>query len=380
MVRQFRFRQLNEEGQTPRGWSDLFNPVFGEGRARSAAALGAAPPSTASLIAESVAFDVVPAVAGQATRLGVFASFPADALVGQAAGGVAIMPGPIQDGIGRDGGPGAFAAGSLGYQILYSEDLSPGLIIDLAKREIVADGTRNLDLGGGTADLLVLSGPLAAPANLPNGLLGLEILVLRPGASYELSASDGHVAAGATLEVNAMALGRDETIAFDGSAESDGSFVFLGGGGADIFRGGRGDDLIFGLGGGDTLEGGRGADIFSYDAAGQSSGAGHDRLIDFDPGEDSIDLPFTVTGFDAAIGSGALSTASFDGDLAAALGGGLGAGRAVFFAPDSGDLAGTIFLIVDGNGEEGYQAGEDYVFALPAGNLADLSTHTDFFV
>ena len=59
---------------------------------------------------------------------------------------------------------------------------------------------------------------------------------------------------------------------------------------------------------------------------------------------------------------------------------GLGAGQAVWFAPDAGDLAGTIFLVVDANGIAGYQAGEDYVFAVAGAPLADLTGHTDIFV
>jgi|GEM_PF-782074 len=51
-----------------------------------------------------------------------------------------------------------------------------------------------------------------------------------------------------------------------------------------------------------------------------------------------------------AIEGGSLSIATFDDDLAAVLTG-LERGQAVWFAPDAGDLAGQIFLIVDGNGE-----------------------------
>ena len=85
-----------------------------------------------------------------------------------------------------------------------------------------------------------------------------------------------------------------------------------------------------------------------------------------------------MTGFGAAITSGTLSQGSFDNDLGAALGG-LGASQAVWFAPDAGDLAGQIFLIVDANGIAGYQEGEDYVFAVSGAPLADLSGHTGFF-
>jgi hypothetical protein len=86
-----------------------------------------------------------------------------------------------------------------------------------------------------------------------------------------------------------------------------------------------------------------------------------------------------VTGFDAAIQSGALSAGSFNADLGAALSG-LGAGHAVVYAPNAGGLAGKIFLVVDANGVAGYQEGEDYVFALPATTLGDLAGHTDFFI
>lgn len=42
----------------------------------------------------------------------------------------------------------------------------------------------------------------------------------------------------------------------------------------------------------------------------------------------------------------------------------LTAGHAVFFTPDSGSLAGQLFLVVDGNGTAGYQAGQDFVILL----------------
>jgi hypothetical protein len=59
---------------------------------------------------------------------------------------------------------------------------------------------------------------------------------------------------------------------------------------------------------------------------------------------------------------------------------GLGAGRAGLFTPTAGDLAGTLFLVVDANGEAGYQAGEDFVFALPGMAVADLGTSTSIFI
>jgi hypothetical protein len=378
MARQFWFRSMNEEAQAARGWSDLFNRVFSDLGLRFSVDDGSVPPGSrpapaeiADRMASAAGFELIPAPGVSLASFGPGA--------GQPGAAVAVMGGPLDGSLGRDG-PGAFGSAALGYVVLYSEDLSPGLIVDLSNREIVPDGTRYLDLGGGAGDVLVLAGPLAGPSSgLPAGLVGLETVVVRPGASYWLSATDDHVGPGATLEINAMGLGADDAIAFDGSAESNGRFLFLGGEGGDVFVGGAGQDLIFGHAGGDVLAGGGGADRFGYADASESSGRNFDVLFDFEPGEDRIDLPVTVTGFDPAIETGSLSEASFDEDLGAALGG-LGAGRAIFFRPDSGNLAGVIFLVVDANGEEGYQAGEDFVFALPSNDRPDLSTHTGFFV
>src|SRR4051812_27982756 len=92
---------------------------------------------------------------------------------------------------------------------------------------------------------------------------------------------------------------------------------------------------------------GGGGAAFPYGRASESTGAGYDSLVGFDFAADRIDLPGAVTGFDAAVGHGALSTSSFDADLAAAFGpASLGARHAAWFTPDSGDLAGQTFLIV----------------------------------
>jgi hypothetical protein len=98
----------------------------------------------------------------------------------------------------------------------------------------------------------------------------------------------------------------------------------------------------------------------------------YDRILWFNPDTDKIDLPQTVSGIASTVESGALSTASFDADLSAAIGSGqMATGAAVLFTPTSGTLAGLTFLVVDGNGVAGYQAGQDYVFELmhPPGAL-----------
>ncbi|HEY5239154.1 MAG TPA: bluetail domain-containing putative surface protein, partial [Rhizomicrobium sp.] len=94
---------------------------------------------------------------------------------------------------------------------------------------------------------------------------------------------------------------------------------------------------------------------------------------------DKIDLKFKVTAIDAAIATGALSTASFDTDLAAAVDAAhLGKHHAVLYTPDSGDLAGKTFLVIDANGVKGYQAGSDFVIQLDQPSHTTSIDVTDF--
>lgn len=273
-----------------------------------------------------------------------------------------------------------FADASANFVVLYGDDLQGGLVMNTLNKTLLEGGPGNWpELGAGPNDMLALSGDFSAGFALPTDPAGLDLVSLGAGSDYNLTAADGNVAAGETLTIDAMPLGSGGRVIFDGSAEGDGSFVFFGGALGDTFLGGDGDDRIVGNGGGDTLRGNGGSDIFAYTAARESSGAGYDTLADFTPGVDHIDLGGTVAGFAAPIASGTLSTASFDADLGAAVAG-LGASRAVWFAPDAGDLAGTIFLVVDGNGVAGYQPGEDYVFAVAGSPLADLTSHTDIFI
>lgn len=228
-------------------------------------------------------------------------------------------------------------------------------------------------------DTLALSGDFSSGFTLSSNPAEVGQVLLAGGHDYVLAANDAFLAAGHTLVVDGQSLGQGNHVMFDGSGETNGRFAFHGSDSDDFFFGGAGADSIRGLGGADVLSGGGGADVFAYVAAGDSTGADYDLLADFDPAVDRIDLPGTVSGFAAAVTSGSLSDASFDDDLGAALGG-LGAGQAAWFAPDAGDHGGEIFLVVDGNGVAGYQAGEDYVFGIAGSPLADLTGHPGFFV
>lgn len=274
--------------------------------------------------------------------------------------------------------------GAADYVVAYSDRLDgsgqDSFVWDARSKTLLTGGAGDWPaLGAGTDDTLELSGDFSAGVALPDQPSGLDMIVMHAGNDYNLVANDNNVDFGATLVINAMPLGTANHVMFDGSAETDGSFDFFGSESDDFFFGGAGGDRIRGLGGADTLSGGGGSDIFIYTQAGESSGPDYDTIADFDPATDRIDLPGGVAGFADAIEGGTLSTATFNDDLAAALAD-LEAAQAVWFAPDSGDLAGQIFLIVDGNDQPGYQPGEDFVFAIGGAPLADLTGHTDIFI
>jgi len=286
---------------------------------------------------------------------------------------------PLQ-GAGTPGSPFTSGHAIANYVVAYSSDFTSAIVYDANSKTLLTGGPGDWpELGAGDDDVLELDGDFSAGFSLPEQPMGLDTVVLRAGHDYNLVANDNNVEDGETLTINAMPLGADDHVMFDGSAETNGRFVFFGSQSDDFFFGGGGDDRIVGLGGGDTLTGGGGSDIFVYTGAAESSGVNYDTIADFDPTTDRIDLPGGVTGFADAIEGGSLSTATFNDDLAAVLAG-LAPAQAVWFAPDAGDLAGQIFLIVDGNGEAGYQEGEDFVIAFAGAPLTDLTGHTDIFI
>jgi Ca2+-binding RTX toxin-like protein len=108
---------------------------------------------------------------------------------------------------------------------------------------------------------------------------------------------DGNTVAGGQLTVSANTLRADETVRFDGSAETNGRYRIFSGDGADLLRGGDGADELWGRGGNDTIQGGGGADLlrggsgsdmFVY-ADGDSTRLATDQIFDFASG-DLLDL------------------------------------------------------------------------------------------
>ena len=185
-------------------------------------------------------------------------------------------------------------------------------------------------VGGSGIDQLALRGNYALTFGAGQ-LFGVENIGLlsahdtRFGAlgssySYDLNMVDGNVASGVQMTVDGAKLRVAEFFRFDGSAETDGSFRLFGGLVGDTLIGSRNGDLIQGNGGADALTGGEGADIFRYLSTSDSTTGAADRILDFTPGTDKIDLSridanthsagdqaFSWIGPNAFTGSGAAS-------------------------------------------------------------------------
>ena len=119
--------------------------------------------------------------------------------------------------------------------------------------------------------------------------------------------NDANVAAGSVFFVTAASLQSNESLVFNGSAETDGRFTILAGAGADTVTGGAGNDYMAGnggidtlngLGGSDSLYGGAGADLmaggsgqdfFHYQSAGDSTAPAMDHILDMNA-SDRINL------------------------------------------------------------------------------------------
>ena len=158
--------------------------------------------------------------------------------------------------------------------------------------------------GGGGMDELALRGNYSGLSSVTFGatqLVNVEVLSLLSGRlgrfghvegdfNYRITSDDANVAAGKRFVVDAGQLTANESVYFDGSAETDGFFWLAGGAGNDVFIGGVGKDLIIGGVGNDTMYGGAGSDTFVFRSVADSNvNDGRDGIQDFTLG-DIIDL------------------------------------------------------------------------------------------
>jgi hypothetical protein len=192
--------------------------------------------------------------------------------------------------------------------------------------------------------------------------MNVEKIVLAAGFNYKLTTSNTTVASGQTLTINGAALSASNVLTFSGAAETDGHFIIIGGLGAD------------------KLTGGALLDTFTYTSAAQSTSTHYDTITGFNFSKDIFDTPGaagTITGINAKVTSGTLSTSAFDANLTTAMSGHLTAHHAILFTPTAGTLSGATFLVVDLNGTAGYQSGHDLVIRMSgaSGTLAAGGFH-----
>ncbi len=205
-------------------------------------------------------------------------------------------------------------------------------------------------LGGDGDDSLTFSAVGNFSASQFAHVSSVETFNLANGANI-LTLTDSIVgAAGGSLTVNGNNL--VDTISDAGVTNASNVVSVWGGYGADI------------------LTAGGGKDIFGYHVAHDSTGSTYDTISGFNFGVDRFDVSGaakSIAAVNSAVTTGALSTATFDADLAADLpAGNLGSHDAVLFTASAGTLAGQTLLVVDANGTAGYQAGADLVIRLVA--------------
>ena len=143
-------------------------------------------------------------------------------------------------------------------------------------------------LGGLGADRLI-GGTGRDAASYADTGVGLTASLANASANTGLAAGDTYLAienligsAGGDLLVGNGAANR-----LEGGAGAD---VLDGRAGNDVLRGDAGTDVLIGSAGADFLVGGGGGDVFRYAAAGESTRAETDSILDFTQGEDLIDV------------------------------------------------------------------------------------------
>jgi hypothetical protein len=201
-------------------------------------------------------------------------------------------------------------------------------------------------------------------------VFGIDRILVTADALMTIEAEDGVIAAGETLFVDGTACATEEFL-FSAFDETDGRVDVVGGGDTGFLFGGAlsdtlrmsahtGDYDAIGGGGADEIHCSTGIDAVTVHAVAHSASTTHDVVIGFNAAaEDKIDIDTAVTSVVAR--SGTVNNATFDSNMGAAIGDTLHAGVAVIFSVTGGDLIGRSFLVVDGDGAIGYNAGLDYV-------------------
>jgi len=208
--------------------------------------------------------------------------------------------------------------------------------------------------GGSGDDTVVLDGDYGSRTGLSFLNNSVETVKLTAGHSYNLFARAPFFAP----VVDASDLGPGDILTFDAHLD-------------------RNDILIKSGAGADQISGSTQNASITYSYLGIAlSGDTRDSIEFFNVGQHDTIQFHTVNAVDSEVDGGTIDlNGDFDTQLANDIGPSqLHAGDAVVFVPDViGGIGGTLFLIVDGNGIAGYQAGADLVIQLHGSDTQDLT-------
>jgi len=272
---------------------------------------------------------------------------------------------------------GALAAGNIGHISVAGNVLNLGIDQFSALGSAVLNSgtvvTVNGDVGGTSNDTFTFSRQPFSAADKINGGAGTDTLSLQGnygalnfnadtisnieklklnggvsgGTTYNITENDGNLLAGQTLSVTASGFTALDSLVFDGSAETNGTFSFTGpAAGTATFTGGNGADTF-------ALNGG--ADSVRYTSASQSNGTAYDTVSNFNAATDAFVWNHSLT-FDNTVLTGQLKSTTFEANLTTAFAG-VSADHAAVFTATGGNMTGQTFLLIN-DSSVGYSTGD----------------------
>ena len=176
------------------------------------------------------------------------------------------------DGVVR--GPLAAANGAVGFDL--SGKTGPATLATGTNSDAIYAGgalvaADRID-GGSGVDQLALQGNYTGANALvlqAGTIANVELIALLDNGSYDITTADQTVAAGQQFTVFGTNLSAGNDLTFNGSAETDGTFLMFGGAGTDNLTGGAGSDAFFfgpdRFGPNDVVVGGAGVDQIGFD-------------------------------------------------------------------------------------------------------------------